>query len=169
MRGGWLLCASLLALLGCDGSVTADAGAAGDAAMGADAGATDDAGSDAGGPMCTEDIRAPFAGDPPCSVATADCAAACDTASCAEDCFLADTNRACIQCWDANQLSCWNRNGCQAEWNCIAQCITENCPTADPSCIGANCSAQDLTYADCFEPLRMMCLERTVDCLPPRG
>ena len=156
-------------LLGCDGSEPLDAGLGEDAAMADDASTTDDAGVDAGGPMCREDIRAPFAGDPPCSVATADCAAACDNASCAEACFLADPNRNCIGCWDANELACWNRNGCQDEWNCIAQCITDLCPTADAACIGANCAAEDQAYADCFEPLRAMCLERTVDCLPPRG
>ncbi len=167
MRHGLLVLFAIASLAGCDGDAPSDAGSVDDA--GADAATVDDAGSDSGGPMCAEDIRAPFAGSPPCSVATADCAAACDTASCAEDCFLADANRACIQCWDANQLACWNRNGCQDEWNCIAQCITTNCPMPTGECIGANCAAEDVAYADCFEPLRMMCLERTVDCLPPRG
>lgn len=124
-----------------------------------------DAGHDAG-PTCTEHVIAPFSGAAPCSVATRDCAAACGDARCAEDCFLADASSQCIQCWDANQLSCWNRNGCQSLWNCLSECIQTNCPTADPACIGDNCSAEDQAYADCFEPLRPMCLERTIDCLP---
>ncbi len=154
----------LLTLLACDGATPLDAGPLDDAAAAADAG------TDAAGPTCAEDLRAPFAGPAPCSVATADCAAACSTASCAEDCFLADPSANCIGCWDANQLACWNRNGCQDEWNCISECIQTSCtlpPTAE--CIGMNCGAEDLAYADCFEPLRMMCLERTIDCLPPRG
>ena len=115
--------------------------------------------------MCAEDIRAPFT-TRPCSQDTADCAAACADRSCAEQCFLRDASPQCIQCWDANQLACWNRNGCQEEWNCVAQCIRDNCPMPTPECIGANCADEDQAYADCFDPVFTMCLERTVDCLP---
>lgn len=154
---------AVLLLLGCDGATPADAGLED---TGVEDAGLDDAGlEDAGGPMCAEDLRAPFTTSP-CSQATADCAAACADATCAENCFLADASGACIQCWDANQLACWNRNGCQPQWNCIAQCIRTHCPTPTPECIGDNCAAEDVAYADCFEPLRMMCLERTVDCLP---
>ncbi len=162
MRGLVFSCALLLAA--CDArTTTPDAGTdAGVADGGIEA---DDAGADAG-PACPEHVIAPFSGPAPCSTATAECAAACEDASCAEDCFLADASPQCIGCWDTNQLACWNRNGCQPRFDCLAECITTHCPAADPECIGANCSAEDQAFADCFEPLRQMCLERTVSCLP---
>jgi hypothetical protein len=140
---------------------------------GVDAGSLSDAGSiDAGsidaGPMCTEDIIEPYTGPAPCSQATQQCAAACTTLSCATDCTFDDPNPACGQCWDANQISCWNRNGCQPLWNCVSQCIQEHCigvPDFD-ACFAANCQDEDVAYADCFEPVRQMCAERTIACLP---
>jgi len=160
---------ALLALL----AVACDADGGGDAGgpvmdAGLDAGVADAGAPDAGGPMCREDLRSPFTGPTPCGEDTADCAMACDDRACAEGCFLADANPQCIACWDANQLACWNRNGCQDEWNCVAQCIQDRCPMPTPECIGANCADEDQAYADCFEPHFTTCLERTVDCLPAR-
>lgn len=155
----------LLAVLaaGCDGRSAPADDAGRDSAN--DGGSDLDAGSD-GGPMCEEDLRSPYTGPVPCSVETRDCAAACETRDCAEDCFLADENAACIGCWDVNQLSCWNRNGCQDEFNCLSTCIRTECPSADPTCIGDRCSAEDIVYAACFEPFFTTCLERTIACLP---
>jgi hypothetical protein len=135
-------------------------------ASAADAGTADAGTADAAVPMCAEDLRGPYTGPIPCGTATRDCAMGCVDARCAEDCFAADPSASCIQCWTLNQLSCWNRNGCQAQWNCVAECIANNCPSADPECIGEQCAVEDQAYADCFEPLRMMCLERTIECLP---
>ena len=163
------LLAALALLVACDGATSpADGGALDAAEPATDAAGAADAAPDAGGPACAEDVRAPYAGPTPCSRATADCAAACDTAACASDCFLRDPSPDCIGCWDLNQLACWNRNGCQAEWNCVSECIRTSCPSPTPACIGASCAAEDRAYADCFEPHYTTCLERTVDCLPPR-
>jgi hypothetical protein len=160
----------LLLLAGCDNRVTGfDAGQDSSGALDAD---TSDAGPvDAGtidASSCPDDIRVPYSGPVPCSTTTRDCAAGCATVDCAQTCFTNDPNPTCLGCWDANQLACWNRNGCQPLWNCLSQCIQTHCsPDFTPQCIGANCSVEDQAYADCFEPLRMMCLERTFTCLPP--
>jgi len=154
----------IVLLAGCDGADPVDGGAADAGPVMSDAGAAD-AGVDASVSMCREDLRSPVTGVV-CSMATADCAAACSDATCAQACFAADANAACLQCWDINQIACWNRNGCQDEWNCAAECIQDNCPGFTVACIRDNCQAQDLAYADCFEPLREMCLQRTVSCLP---
>ncbi|MGE0792387.1 MAG: hypothetical protein AB7S26_42325 [Sandaracinaceae bacterium] len=163
MRAWGVMVVGLLGLgAGCDDGAAMDAGT--DAGI-ADAGSAD-AGVDASGPTCTEDLRSPLAGVQ-CSIATATCAQGCADATCAEDCFAADPSPSCLQCWTVNQLACWNRNGCQPQWNCLSQCILANCPSPPTgACIGANCATEDQAYADCFEPLRQMCLERTVDCLP---
>lgn len=159
--------AAALLLAACDGGSPALDGGARDAGEDpADAAA--DAAQDAGGPACMEDVRAPYSGPIPCSRATADCAAACETSACASDCFLRDPSPNCIACWDLNQLACWNRNGCQSEWNCVSECIRTSCPSPTPACIGANCGPEDEAYSDCFAPHYTTCLERTTDCLPPR-
>lgn len=156
-----------LLVAGCDdGDGGTDAGAA-DAGSSTDAGATD-AGVDAAAPMCTENIIDPFNGPPPCSVETRECARACADLTCARDCVNNDANGQCAACWDFNTQSCWNRNGCQGEWNCLAQCLQTNCPTnITIECLTVTCGAEDMAYSDCFEPLRTMCGMRGADCFPP--
>jgi hypothetical protein len=170
---GWVRVAvTVLLLAGCGRERTVvanDAAVPGDASTadaGADAAVPDAGALDAAVSMCAEDLRSPYTGPIPCNTTTRDCAMGCDDARCAEACFAADPSPSCIQCWDVNQLSCWNRNGCQEQWNCVSECITEHCPTFDVACIGEQCGTEDQAYADCFEPLRMMCLERTIECLP---
>lgn len=165
MRCGALALALAVLALGCGGEEGMDAGPA-DAGAG-DAGALD-AGVDAAAPMCDEHIVDPYAGAPPCSVGTRECARACPDLGCAKDCVDADPATACGDCWAFNTQSCWNRNGCQDEWNCLSQCLLASCPGGiTTECLTVTCGAQDMAYADCFEPLRMMCGMRGADCFPP--
>lgn len=163
MRSWGLGLVLALAWTGCDGDMGMDAGAL-------DAGAADagggDAGVDAAVPMCPDHFVDPWPGPAPCSMATEDCAIACDDLGCVRDCVAADPDPDCAACWDFNTQSCWNRNGCQPLWNCLAACFMENCPGGlTPECFDA-CSAEDQAYADCFEPLRPMCGLRGADCFP---
>lgn len=104
---------------------------------------------DAGG-ACAEDIIARYGGVA-CSAATSSCTAACPDGACIGRCLDADSNPDCRGCANQNIVSCFNSNGCQAQWNCF-QCATAfdcSSATVPRDCITANCGPQDDAYDSC--------------------
>jgi len=163
-----LLMLSLMLSLGCttnsrrggrrgrgDGSVARDSG---DDRARDDGGAARDSGvapRDAGSTSCAEDLVPPFSGTA-CSTSTRSCADACSDGACISGCLDADPSPDCGGCASQNIISCFNSNGCQAEWNCFSQCATAfscSSATVPRDCVTANCAPQDDAYNTCTDAI----------------
>ncbi|NOY90441.1 MAG: hypothetical protein GXP55_04455 [Deltaproteobacteria bacterium] len=105
---------------------------------------------DAGG-TCAEDLVPLFSGTA-CSSSTRSCIDACTDGACISGCLDADLSPDCGGCANQNIISCFNSNGCQAEWNCFSQCaVAFDCSSATVprDCVTANCGPQDDAYNTC--------------------
>ena len=106
---------------------------------------------DSGTGTCAEDLVPPYSGTA-CSSATSSCTAACTDGACINSCLDADSSADCSGCANQNIISCFNSNGCQAEWNCFIQCAhTFACADAPVprDCITTHCPSQDDAYNNC--------------------
>lgn len=102
--------------------------------------------------VCATDTVAPFSGAAPCSPSTTSCTDACPDGACVSDCLDADANPDCTTCTNSNLISCFNSNGCQADWNCFSQCAVDQGCTADTApmgCITDRCGAARDAYTAC--------------------
>ncbi len=121
-------------------------------------------------PMCPEHPLPPL-GPPRCAAATRTCIDACAPGddACFEGCLAADANPECVTCTQLALVSCLNRNGCEALWNCYRDCIVVNCSTAPDTsaCALAMCATEDDAYFTCTDMVPpATCATRYLDCFP---
>lgn len=85
-----------------------------------------------------------------CADTTRTCVEGCADGTCIASCLEADPDpSSCIGCVNNNIFSCWNRNGCQSQWNCVAECAATRCSPDDTTCLDTTCSAEWTTYQTC--------------------
>jgi len=102
-----------------------------------------------------------------CSSSTLDCISECGgDGMCQQGCLDADPNEDCSLCFSQNLVSCFNRNGCQGDWNCYTQCVSDNCPSGDETCIDSMCGTQWDTYVACTEGVTADCSPDALMCFP---
>lgn len=104
-----------------------------------------------------------------CTSTTYNCVVDCGSDGvCMQACLDADADpNLCNGCVQNNILSCYNANGCQADWNCFSQCITDNSCT-DRTCATTYCSAEDTAYSNCIDslPSSVSCSSQFRACFP---
>lgn len=150
-----------------DSGTAIDAGSTADAATGTDAGP--DAVIVDAGPMCEEELVVPYT-TRPCSADTKACVEACTEPTCVDACLASDPSTSCTDCVNRALISCFNRNGCQPQWNCYRACSRENC-TGVPdvgACLDMHCVEPEQAFYDCVDSIfeTSACPSRYADCLP---
>jgi len=124
---------------------------------------------DSGTGTCALDILPAFSGTA-CSASTTSCTDACTDGTCISNCLDADSNPDCAGCANQNILSCLNANGCQAQWNCYAQCFTDQgCDVAGAptDCVSTRCGAPQDAYDTCTDGVTTGdCGTTWTTCLP---
>lgn len=178
--GTLLACLGLLTF-GCDDSRDGDDGGGimiMDSGPGSDSGPT---GTDSGPTgdrfsPCTENtplpqnVAAPTA--PACDATTGTCAMACADATCFQACIDADPGATammnpCSACVFVAQTACVNQTGCQADWEEVACCVNQTCPTdAMLSCIGTTCMAANSAWETCANAAVSGCGAAIDVCFP---
>ena len=120
--------------------------------------------------MCAPMVVEPYL-TIPCSTATRTCIDGCTTGDCLDACIGADPSPMCRDCTNRALVSCFNRNGCQPQWDCYIGCTMSLCGgVPDPdSCIEAMCLEVEDAWYLCTEEMgpESPCLTRYLDCLPP--
>ena len=152
-----------------DGGAT-DAGPSVDAGGGTDAGETvADSGPPDAGPTCEEELVVPYT-TRPCSADTRACAEACTEPTCVDGCLASDPSSACTDCTNRAVIACFNRNGCQPQWDCYRACTRAHCMGAPDvgACLDMHCMEPEQAYYDCIDLAfaDSACPGRYVDCLP---
>jgi len=104
------------------------------------------------GPVCAEDLIEMVPGTY-CSMTTYDCIQACSDSTCETGCLDADANPDCHGCVSQNSVACFNRMGCQRQWDYFNCCLVAHCPTPTSSCAMTYCSAEDGDYGACVDGL----------------
>ena len=122
---------------------------------------------DSGSMMCRANSISPITTQM-CADSTRTCVEGCMDGTCIATCLEADPDPpSCVGCVNNNIFECFNRNGCQAQWNCLIQCTEDECSPDDTTCLDMTCAADYETYTTCGEgvPSSAMCGSTWTPCV----
>ena len=103
-----------------------------------------------------------------CADTTRTCVEGCADSTCLQSCLDADPDPAnCVGCVNNNIFACFNRNGCQSQWNCVAECIDTRCTPDDTTCLDTTCATEWGAYETCYMgvPDSAMCGTEWAPCV----